>query len=102
RYVPGVIGARTLNVKVPVCPGATDASAVVARRFTEIHPSFIPRAANAVVSPFRPRFACFPATPFCHVAVPVFVKWTVSCVELPGASVGQGDSSAYFEWNVGL
>src|SRR5207245_2463054 len=101
-YVPGAIGARTLNVKVPVCPGGTVLSTVVARRFAESHPLFIPRFAKTSESPLRPRFACWPATPFCQVAVPVFWNFTVSEVDAPGASVGQALSLWNAAWNVGV
>ena len=48
----------------------------------------MPSAAKLFVSPLMPRFACFPATPRTHAAVPVFLKRTVTGVDVPGASVG--------------
>ena len=99
RYVPGAMGARTLNVNVPVWPGPTVASVVVARRLPESQPSFMPRFANVSVSPLSPRFACFPTTPFCQVAVPVFWNFTVSDVDAPATSVGHGLSLRKAEWN---
>src|SRR5438046_479184 len=100
RYVPGVAGARTLNVNVPVCPGATVFSTVVASRLADSQPSFIPRLAKVSVSPLSPRFACFSATPFCQVAVPVFWNRTVKVVDVPGARVGQALSPRNAEWKL--
>src|SRR6266542_2216983 len=100
RYVPGVRGARTLKVNVAVWPGATLLSTVVASRFADSQPSFIPRSAKAAVSPLRPRFACFPAMPFCHVAVPVFWNLTVSDVDAPGGREGHALSLTKAEWKV--
>ncbi len=100
-YVPRASGARTLKVKVPVWPGATVLSTVVASRFAESQPLFMPRFANTRESPFRPRFACCPATPFCHVTVPVFWNFTVSDVEAPGTSVGHALSLWNAAWKLG-
>src|SRR5256885_16071973 len=102
RYVPGVIGALTLKVNVPVWPGPTVASVVVASRLPESHPSFIPRFAKVRVSPLSPRVACLPDTPFCQVAVPVFWNFTVSEVDVPATSVGHGLSLWNAAWELGV
>ena len=65
--------ARSVNVKVATAPEATLASAVVATRFAESHPTFMPRLEKVVLSLLMPRFAC-DAVPRTHGAVPVFLK----------------------------
>ena len=49
-----------------------------------------------------PRFACFSATPFCQVAVPVFWNRTVSVADVPGMRVGQALSPRNAEWKLGV
>src|SRR5688500_5101564 len=90
RYSPVCSGARTVKVNVPVPPGATVSSWVVATRSAESQFTDMPSAANDLESPLMPRFACFPTTPRTHVAVPVFRKRTVTDVVVPGARVGHG------------
>ncbi len=54
--MPGVDGARSVNVKVPIAFGATLISVVVATRLGLSHPIAIPASANAVESPVTARF----------------------------------------------
>jgi len=61
-----------VKVNVPIAPGATVASTVVAVRFALIQPTAI--SAKAVESSTTPRLTCLPATPRCHVVVPVLRK----------------------------
>ena len=53
--MPGVAGARTVKVNVPIPPGGTNSSAVVATRFAESQPTFMPSSANFSESPRTPR-----------------------------------------------
>ncbi len=71
-YVLGATGALTLNEKVAVSPGATEAS------LYQITSSFL-----------IPRFACCPSAPFTHGFDPVFRKVTViGALVSPGARTG--------------
>jgi len=54
--VPGVNGARNVNVNVAIAVGATLISLVVATRFALSHPTAMPASARAVESPPTARF----------------------------------------------
>ena len=87
--MPGVAGARIAKVNVPIMPGNTICSAVVAGRAAFIHPTATPSSAKRVESPTIPRFTCaFP--PRCQGAIPILRKRMVYVVVAPGPSVGDG------------
>ena len=54
--MPGVDGARSVNVNVAIAFGATVVSVVVATRLALSHPTAMPASAGAVESPLTPRF----------------------------------------------
>ena len=54
--MPGVDGARSVNVNVAIALGATLVSLVVATRFVLSHPTAMPASAGPVESPLTPRF----------------------------------------------
>src|SRR5438093_1119646 len=87
-YSPGVIGARTWNVNVPVAPGTTVASVCGATRFADGQPTFMPSVLKAVVSPFTPSATWLPARPLVQVFVPVFRKRSVTCEVEAGCIAG--------------
>ena len=74
-YTPTLIGARSVNVNVPIPPGATTGSTVVATRFPESQPTA--SSVNASESFTTPRFTWRPNDPRTHVSVPVFLKRSV-------------------------
>src|SRR2546422_8788052 len=87
--MPGVVGARTVNVNVPIIPGRTRFSAVAARRFRLNQETALPSSANFVESLLTPRVTCL-SVPRCHGARPGFRTRTVYDGVAPGARVGGG------------
>src|ERR1041384_6610443 len=89
--VPAASGARTVKVNDAVPPGATLASFCTATRLADGHPAFIPIAAYEVSSPLTPSETWLPATPFCHVFVPVLRNCSVTPEVAAGWSAGTVD-----------
>src|SRR5438128_2303212 len=96
--MPGVWGARILNVKVAIRPGKTKSSEVVASRLDDIHPSAIPSSACFGESPITPRVTCL-SVPRCQGMNPRLRKRTVYVPVPPGASAGDGSWSTNWAWN---
>jgi hypothetical protein len=74
RTSPALAGARSVKENVPISFGPTTDSTVVAGRSADSQPTFMPRLANVRSSPVIARFTWRPATPRCHVSVPVLRK----------------------------
>ena len=93
-YVPGVAGAFTWKVNVPVAPGRTVASVCTAGRV--VYGQFTDSPAHIVSSRFTPRRASCPSVPLFHDWLPAFRK-TIERGPLicPTFSVGNADSETH-------
>ena len=98
RTVPALNGAFTVKVNVATAPGPTDTSFWIATRFADGHPTFIPSALNAPLSPLTPSATWLPASPLVQVLVPALRNSSVTCDVDAGCIAGICVCDVQAEW----